>query len=485
MSTPTAQLLRRRLAAIAAGAAAAALLATASPAAAQGRAPASSPGAGRAVSGGTWGTAIEVPGTAALNTVGLAYTSAMSCASAGNCSAGGHYTDGAAFSSVFVASQVNGRWGTAKEVPGIAALNTGGFADIYSASCASAGNCSAGGFYIDSSGHNQAFVVSQVNGRWGTAKEVPGTAALNTGGNAQIDSVSCAKAGDCSAGGFYTDSSSHGQGFVVSQVNGRWGTAKEVPGGGISSVSCASAGNCSAGGGLDVVSQVNGKWGTAEQVPGLAALNTGLAGIDPIECDFTCDPVAGLLSCASAGNCSAGGFYDDNTGRVQAFVVSQAGGRWATAKEVAANLNTAAHAGAGIESVSCASAGNCSAGGVYNLGAGQAFVVSEVNGRWDTAKEVPGTAALNTGGNAAVQSLSCASAGNCSAGGYYTDNFRSPHAFVVSQVNGRWGTAKEVAANLRGPLIYSLSCAPAGNCSAGGGYTDSSGHQQAFVVSQT
>ena len=56
---------------------------------------------------------------------------------------------------------------------------------------------------------------------------------------------------------------------------------------------------------------------------------------------------------------------------------------------------------------------------------------------------------------------------------------------MVSQVNGRWGTAKEVAANLRGPLIYSLSCAPAGNCSAGGGYTDSSGHQQAFVVSQT
>ena len=429
MSTHTPAWVRRRLAAVVTVAAAVALLAGASPAAAQARSPAGSPGSARAVSGGIWGTAIEVPGTAALNTVGLAYTSAMSCASAGN--------------------------------------------------------CSAGGFYIDSSGHNQAFVVSQVNGRWGTAKEVPGTAALNTGGNAQIDSVSCAKAGNCSAGGFYTDSSSHGQGFVVSQVNGRWGTAKEVPGGGISSVSCASAGNCSAGGGLDVVSQVNGKWGTAEQVPGLAALNTGLAGIDPIECDFTCDPVAGLLSCASAGNCSAGGFYDDNTGRVQAFVVSQAGGRWATAKEVAANLNTAAHAGAGIESVSCASAGNCSAGGVYNLGAGQAFVVSEVNGRWDTAKEVPGTAALNTGGNAAVQSLSCASAGNCSAGGYYTDNFRSPHAFVVSQVNGRWGTAKEVAANLRGPLIYSLSCAPAGNCSAGGGYTDSSGHQQAFVVSQT
>jgi len=251
-------------------------------------------------------------------------------------------------------------------------------------------------------------------------------------------------------------------------------------------VSCASAGNCSAGGGLDVVSQVNGRWGTAEQVPGLAALATGgFAGIDPIECDFTCDPVAGLLSCASAGNCSAGGYYADNTGRIQAFVVSQVNGRWGTAKEVAASLNTGAHAGAGIESVSCASAGNCSAGGVYNLGAGQAFAVGEVNGRWGTAKEVPGTAALNTGGNAAVQSLSCSSAGNCSAGGYYTDSTRSPHSFVVGEVNGRWGTAKEIAANLRGPVIYSLSCAPAGNCSAGGGYTDSSGHTQAFVVSQT
>ena len=158
MFTRTAHLARRCLAAIAAAGAAAALLATAGPAAAQGRAPASSPGAARAVSGGTWGTAIEVPGTAALNTVGLAYTSAMSCASAGNCSAGGHYTDGAAFSSVFVASQVNGRWGTAKEVPGTATLRR---AVIYSLSCAPAGTCSAGGIYTDSSGHHQAFVVTK------------------------------------------------------------------------------------------------------------------------------------------------------------------------------------------------------------------------------------------------------------------------------------------------------------------------------------
>jgi hypothetical protein len=490
MSTRTAHLARRCLAAVAATAAAA-LLAGASPAAAQARAPAGSPGGVRAVLGAAWGTAIEVPGTATLGRGVYARVGSVSCASAGNCSAGGAYLASSG-QQVFVVSQVNGRWGTAKEVRGIAALNTGGDAEIYWVSCASAGNCSAGGFYADSSGQ-QAFVVNQVSGTWGKAKEVPGTAALNAGGNAQIDSVSCASAGNCSAGGFYTDSSSHGQGFVVNQVSGTWRKAEEVPGGGITSVSCASAGNCSAGGGQYVVSQVHGKWGKAEPVPGLAALNTGgLAGIDPNECDFTCDPVAGLLSCASAGNCSAGGYYADSTGRIQAFVVSQVNGKWGNAKEVAANLNTGAHGSAGTQSLSCASAGNCSAGGIYNdsSGAGQAFVVSEVNGRWGTAKEVPGTAALNTGGGDAIYSLSCASAGNCSAGGYYTNSTRAHQAFVVNQVNGTWKKAEEVPGTAAlntdgGAAIYSLSCAPAGNCSAGGFYTDSSGHYQAFVVSQT
>jgi hypothetical protein len=53
---------------------------------------------------------------------------------------------------------------------------------------------------------------------WGAAEEVPGTAALNRGGSAAIASVSCAAAGNCSAGGFYLDSSGHGQVFVDSET---------------------------------------------------------------------------------------------------------------------------------------------------------------------------------------------------------------------------------------------------------------------------
>jgi hypothetical protein len=55
-------------------------------------------------------------------------------------------------------------------------------------------------------------------GTWGTAIEVPGTAALNKDGDAAINSVSCATAGNCSAGGSYIDGSHHIQAFVVGET---------------------------------------------------------------------------------------------------------------------------------------------------------------------------------------------------------------------------------------------------------------------------
>jgi hypothetical protein len=469
MSTLTTHLARWRLAAVAV--AAVALLAGASPAA-----------TARAVSGGAWGIAKEVPGTAALNTGGSAAAGSVSCASAGNCSAGGYYATSAGLQA-FVVSQVHGTWGTAKEVPGTAALSTGGNS-VGLVSCASAGNCSAAGEYAFS----QVLVVSQVAGIWGTAKEAPGTAALNTGDNDAIDALSCASAGNCSAGGYYATSAGVEHPFVISQVGGTWRTAKEVPvgtgpGADIPAMSCASAGNCSAGGAYEsssgvkafVISQVGGAWGAAKIIPG-----TGSDGFANVT----------ALSCASAGNCSAAGSYTNSAGHGQVFVVSQVHGSWGTAKEASgtAALNTGNNDA--INSLSCASPGNCSAAGSYTDSSGhtQAFVATQVHGIWGTAREVPGTAALNKG-NAAAVSLSCASAGTCSAGGFYHDGAGHQQAFVVNQVNGAWGTAKEVpgtaALNKGNAAIGMVSCAPAGTCSAGGSYTDSSGHGQAFVVSQT
>ena len=341
-------------------------------------------GVAAAASGGSWGNAREVPGTSRLDQGLPAEALSVSCASAGNCSAGGTYTDGPDVAQAFVASEVNGTWHTAIEVPGTAALNQSGAA-VNSVSCPSAGDCTAGGFYTDSTGHEHTFVASEVNGTWHTARDVPGTAALGPGGT-QALSVSCASAGSCAAGGWYVDSSNHFQAFVASEVNGTWYAAVEVP--------------------------------------GTAALNQGG------------HARALSVSCASAGNCSAGGSYRDSSSHEQAFVASEVNGIWHAAIEApgTAALNTGG-GGAAVNSVSCASAGNCAAGGSYADSSGfeQAFVVSEVNGTWHAAIEVPGTAALNQGGDAAVNSVSCAMAGNCAADGYYTDSSRHGHAFVVNE----------------------------------------------------
>src|SRR5260370_16680137 len=59
--------------------------------------------------------------------------------------------------------------------------------------------------------------------------KVPGNGTLNKG-DAQVSSVSCGSAGNCSAGGWYTDSTGYEQLMVVSEGNGTWQNAIEVPG---------------------------------------------------------------------------------------------------------------------------------------------------------------------------------------------------------------------------------------------------------------
>ena len=451
----------------------------------------------------TWRTAI-VPGTRALNKGGEADVQSVSCGSAGNCAAGGDYMDRSGDTQAFVASERDGTWRRAIEVPGTGALNTGGFASVGSVSCGSAGNCLAGGSYFTTSyahtsGDVRPFVASERNGTWRRAIEVPGIAALNTGpdGSAGVGSVSCASAGNCVVGGEYTDSSSHTQLFVASERNGAWQTAIEVPGtgalntwgvAGLTSVSCGSAGNCVVGGYYTdgsgtqafVASERNGTWRTAIEVPGTGALTKAGLGAEVTS-----------VSCASAGNCLAGGDYIDGSGR-QAFVASERNGAWQTAIEVPGTgaLNTGGTAG--VTSVSCGSAGNCAVGGDYQGRSdnGQAFVASERNGTWRTAIKVPGTRALSKGRFAEIISVSCGSAGNCLAGGNYTDRAHHTQVFVASERNGTWRTAIEVPGTRalskgRFADVFSVSCASAGHCAVGGGYQDGSGHVQAFVANQT
>ena len=205
-----------------------------------------------------WDGAAGVAGSAMLTGGRFGSVNSVSCGAPGECAAGGSYKDGPDFDSqAFVVNETNGVWGKAIEVPGTARPNADDYAKVDSVSCAAAGECAAGGSYINRTGARQAFVVSETNGSWGKAIEVPGTATLNKGGFAELDSVSCVAAGECAAGGSYTNRTGAREAFVVSETNGGWGKAIKVPGtaavntGGkaeVNSVSCAASGECIAGG---------------------------------------------------------------------------------------------------------------------------------------------------------------------------------------------------------------------------------------------
>lgn len=441
-----------------------------------------------------WSHAVQMP-RAALNSAGNASVHSLSCSAAGECAAGGNYKDSSGNQQAFVASEKKGVWRAAVEVPGTDALNSGGHARVESVSCAAAGECAAGGSYNVGGGNYRAFVVTEKKGVWGKAVQVPGLAGLNSAEYASLQSVSCSGVGECAAGGFYSDSPFHLQAFVVSERHGVWGNAIEVPGSGalnsagyarVNTISCGGAGECAAGGSYKdasgnyqafVVSEKKGVWGTAVEAPGVGALNIGA------------DASVQSVSCGGVGACVAGGYYRDGAAHYQAFVVSQRKGVWGAAVEVPATEALNVGGNANVESVSCAGAGECVAGGYYSDASakGQAFLVSEKNGVWGKAVEVPGTGALNSGGDAILHAVSCGGVRDCAAGGYYEDAAGGYQVFVVSERRGVWGTAIEVPGtgglNSGGNAnLQAVSCGAVGNCVAGGDYRDGTGHSQGFVV---
>lgn len=115
-----------------------------------------------------------------------------------------------------------------------------------------------------------------------------------------------------------------------------------------------------------------------------------------------------------------GGRDGEPVGHRQAFVVSESGHTWGTAREVAGRLNVSGQTDATV--VSCVSSGACALSGDYMDKAHhtQAFVTGEAGGRWAVAEPVPGAIGLNKGGDAEPLSISCASATSCAVGGLYS-----------------------------------------------------------------
>ena len=262
----------------------------------------------------------------------------------------------------------------------------------------------------------------------------------------------------------------------------------------VGSVSCASAGNCSAVGyytdssgyyhGL-LLTETSGGWaaGVEPSLPANAATHPGVQ--------------VSLVSCASAGNCAAvGQYYPDSSAHYQGLLLTETSGRWVTGVEASLPANAGTNPNLTLGSVSCASAGNCTAVGSYDDSSGyyHGLLLTETSGRWATGVEAPLPANADTtqyaGGGAALAEVSCASAGNCTAVGGYNDSSGTPQGLLLTETSGTWGTGVEAslpATAGRSPnaTVVLVSCASAGNCTAVGGYNDSSGHSHGLLMTET
>src|SRR5580693_535880 len=149
----------------------------------------------------TWGKALPIPGLSALSAKQTQPSvTAISCPAPGSCAAGGYFATNSDPSNPndqgFLADEVHGSWSRAFEIPGLGSLNVDHYGRIVeSVSCSSAGNCAAVGDYTTAAAE-EGFIVSELHGRWGMAKEVPGLASLTAdGGNGGVQSVSCPAVG--------------------------------------------------------------------------------------------------------------------------------------------------------------------------------------------------------------------------------------------------------------------------------------------------
>jgi hypothetical protein len=418
---------------------------------------------------------------------------AVSCPSAGNCSVVGDYGDSLGRAQGLLLSQSSNAWspGTKAPLPGDAGTNPA--VSVNSVSCVSAGNCAAVGSYHDASGHFQGLLLSESSGVWTAIKApVPGDAGADP--SVFLSAVSCASAGNCTAVGSYHDASGHSQGLLLDEASGSWTAAKATPPGdagpnpqvSLGSVSCASAGNCVAIGGYRdnltqnqalLLSESSGTWSAAMQ--------------PPLPADGGTNGGHGLrsVSCPSAGNCAVTGYYYDSSGNTQGLLLNESSGTW-TPLRAPLPADAGTSPGGYVASVSCAAAGECATGGYYTDASGhsQGLLLSESSGAWSTGIKAPLPSDAGADPSAEVTSVSCATAGSCSAIGSYSDSSGHLQGLLLSEFLGIWATG------IRAPLppdagpnpeveLNALSCASAGSCTAVNSYQDSSAHYQGLLVS--
>jgi hypothetical protein len=305
----------------------------------------------------------------------------VSCASPGNCTAVGFFENSDDFRRAFTMTSTDGEWELAQPAEfaeGIQGNVSGqGFGTyLRSVSCASPGNCTAVGSFTNRDEINEPFTMTSTNGEW----ETPQPAQFAEGDQfvaAGLNSVSCASPGNCTAVGSFFDGNFSTDAFTMTSTREMPGRARPAQfADGIqfdyarfNSVSCATPGNCTAVGYFEF--PVDGQDDPAKEAFTMTSTDGEWELAQPAE--FEADiqdetPNAGFesVSCATPGNCTAVGYFRNSSGDQEAFTMTSTDGEWETAQPAVFEDDIQNElTWAWFDSVSCASPGNCTAVGGF------------------------------------------------------------------------------------------------------------------------
>ncbi len=381
----------------------------------------------------------------------------VACTSPGNCVGVGGYEDTNGqgdFLAIYVTESA-GVWGSAQPLllpPGHNTTASGQRAYLTSVSCPSAGNCVAVGSYTDAGANNQAMLATETAGTWGTARALalPASAEAMQGlHGATLYSVSCTSIGNCVAVGSYVDTSNARQPMLVEEDHGVWGAVQTLT------------------------------------LP--ANANTAPGGQYSRLTSVSCTPASGAARLKGPGTCLAVGTYIDNTTSLNdlIFVASESNNVW-TGTQLLLPPDADATQPTGLDqfngpAVSCTGVGDCVVVGAYVAAPDSlnAMHAEQTSGVWLRAATVTSSDPTFTGVPAFLESVSCTSAGNCTAVGFYQATGAVP--MFVSEVGGDWGDASvltpppDSVAGL--DYLASVACTSPTVCVAAGGYATATGER--------
>jgi hypothetical protein len=372
--------------------------------------------------------------------------SAVSCTSAGACTAAGYYSTGVG-EFLTLAERWNGKRWAIQPTP-----NPNSFSDLTGVSCTSATACTAVGFsrvFPD-----EVTLAERWSGTKWVIEQTP-----NVTGYDELSAVSCASATACAAVG--CTSAKHTSTLAERWNGSAWAvtrTPKLTGNHALSGVSCTSARACTAVGnatstatpfGVTLAERWNGRRWTVQPTPSPGR--------------YTDDTLSGL-SCTSAAACTAVGSVTSGQSSLQVTLAEAWNGRkWAvqpTSKPGQGQLMW-------LSGVSCPSAAACVAAG-YNGAAAGVTLAEAWNGTAWASQRTPNPTGAQP---SALSGISCPSAGACMAAGHATNQASIfGDVTMAERWNGSTWTVIPAPSPAGDVTMGAVSCTSATACTLVGSY---------------